>query len=137
MSSSNNPNNITNNFFGSNVMTEEELSKLAMGQATSGSVEPRVTLSDTVGADDAYTTVHVVRHGKRGSHCLKVEAGCTVKDVMNLLAVDTGDTGAWNVSSNTFSVRVDGGDLNDDCDNGYTFSEGESTLIVSPKVVGG
>ena len=136
--SENSGSHTTNIFLGNNVMTEEELSRLAMGQATAGNGS-RVAVTDTTtSTSENVATVHVVRHGKRGSHCLKVDPGSTINDVMAVLSVDTGDAGAWNMSTNTFSVRLDGGELNNECGGDYTFSEGtEHTLIVSPKVVGG
>ena len=56
----------TNIFLGGNVMSEAELSCLAMGQATSNAVEGTQAVTPTGDG----TVVHVIRHGKRGSHCL-------------------------------------------------------------------
>ena len=124
----------TNIFLGGNVMSEAELSRLAMGQATSNAVTDGDTTTTAVGEG---TVVHVIRHGKRGSHCLQMDPGSTINDVMSTLMQQTGDS-AWNSANNTFSVRVDGGELSNDCDSSYEFSgDTETTLIVSPKVIGG
>ena len=127
-----------NIFASGNVLSEEDLASFAQEQASSGGDTHDVRItgeSSVVSQDDC--VVHVVRHGKRGSHCLKVPGGSTIENVMSVLSASTGEHNVWNTVNNTFSLKVDGGDLIDDCSSGTELTTGDHTLIVSPKVAGG
>jgi hypothetical protein len=125
-----------NIFASGNVLSEEDLSKLAQEQAISTTGNGSPTGGGTTSAEDS-CTVHVIRHGKRGSHCLQVSNGSTIASVMGMLSEQTGESDVWNIVNNTFSLRMDGGPLRDDCSGNTELTPGDHTLIVSPKVAGG